>query len=750
MKRNERNHSLLKQEQYADSAKGQPVSLQQALEIGVKLHSEGRLDEAENVYKQIHAAAPQEPNAIGFLGAIAHQRGNHQAAVELLEKSLRIEKNNAAALSNLGAAKLALGDAKAAIAHLTTALRLKPDHVNARYNMGNALLAAGQPAEALRAFQFVVKKNPGFARAHLGAGKAANALRQYPAATKHYRKALKQDPDAYDAHFGLISALVKMRAPREAVRACDEALARHPLVKKLHLAKADAFEMLGDDAKAIECYQTVLGIDPDDVAALNNLGNKHKNAIYPLKAIEYYERALAIDPSRTMIYGNLAGALARVGRLKESIATVKKVIDAEPDYLPSHTNLLYSLNHSAHTSAQMLFEAASAYGEIVERSNPPVTLIRKIRSAPPLRIGFMSADLRTHPVAYFLISLLDALDRQKLTLIAYSNNKTDDAITERLKKSFSVWRSVRTIDDDALARRIIDDEIDILVDLNGHTSETRLPVFARKPAPIQVSWLGYSGTTGLKTLDYVLCDPWEIPEEEEEYFTEKPWRLANTRHCYSEPEEPVHVGPLPAKENGYVTYGVFQRHSKITPEIIECFSAIINAAPGRRLAFRGHGFDELDVQTDVLAAFERFGVEKAQIIFLKRTSRESFFQNYNKVDIALSPFPWPGITTSCEGLWMGVPSVFLKGDRFLGRIGESITRNLDMSDWMGEDIDDYVRIAVEKASDIDALAALRAGLRERFLASPLCDAQLFARNLEDAFEKMAQRYRDQELARKQG
>jgi predicted O-linked N-acetylglucosamine transferase (SPINDLY family) len=306
----------------------------------------------------------------------------------------------------------------------------------------------------------------------------------------------------------------------------------------------------------------------------------------------------------------------------------------------------------------------------------------------------------------------------------------------------SEWRSVVGMSDEAAARLIHEDGIQVLVDLSGHTAHNRLPVFAYKPAPVQVTWLGYFATTGVEAMDYILGDPYVTPEGEEHHFTERVWRLPQIYCCFSEPRYEVSVGALPALSNGYVTFGSFNNLAKVNDRVISLWSRVLQAVPGSKLLLKTKALADEGVRGRVRSRFAACGVGSDRLILEGPAPRGELLGAYNRVDIGLDPFPYPGGTTTAESLWMGVPVLTRRGDRFLSHVGETMAYNTGQGAWVAADDAQYVQKAVSFASDLRALSALRAQLRQTVLQSPLYDAKQFAKHLTQALTQMWAAYRD--------
>jgi predicted O-linked N-acetylglucosamine transferase (SPINDLY family) len=343
--------------------------------------------------------------------------------------------------------------------------------------------------------------------------------------------------------------------------------------------------------------------------------------------------------------------------------------------------------------------------------------------------------LRAHPVGYFIESMLSALvtqARDRIEVVVYANHPTPDKVSERIKPSCQSWRTVVTLSDEQLARLIHDDAIDILIDLSGHTDQNRLPVFAWKPAPVQASWLGYFATTGVAAVDYFIADPWTAPPAVDAHFTEKVLRLPETYLCFTPPEFDVPVTPLPALANDSITFGCFNNLTKVNDAVVALWARVLHAVPGSRLLLKSKQLNTPEGRQSVLDRFARHEIKAEQLVLESAVPRAALLARYGYVDIALDPFPYPGGTTSVEALWMAVPVLSLAGDRFLSHLGESILHNAGLPDWVAADADDYVAKAVEHTKDLQKLAALRGGLRQQVLASPLFDAPRFAHHFEKA------------------
>jgi protein O-GlcNAc transferase len=342
-------------------------------------------------------------------------------------------------------------------------------------------------------------------------------------------------------------------------------------------------------------------------------------------------------------------------------------------------------------------------------------------------------------VGYFAEGALTSLAQNasgRLELFAYPSHSCTDAVAERIKASCRGWCSLVGVSDEAAALRIREDSIDILIDLSGHTAHNRLPLFAWKPAPVQVSWLGYFATTGVEAIDYLVADPWTLPESQETNFTEKIWRLPETRLCFTVPNEDADITPLPALRNGYVTFASFNHMSKLNDDVAALWARVLDAVPHSRLLLKAKQLTEASVRQRAVNLFAARGIDPARLVLEGPVSRSEYFLAYQRVDIALDPFPYPGGTTTVEALWMGVPVLTLAGDRFLSRQGIGLLMNAGLPQWIADSPKDYVARAALHANDLNALADLRTRLRGQVLRSPIFDAPRFASHLEAALREM--------------
>lgn len=667
------------------------------------------------------------------LGLALQELGRLPEAVAALVRAVRFAPQDAGTHGNLGSALKALGRHAEAEASYRRALALQPDHAGLHYNLGNLLQAIGRLAEAEASFRRALEIQPGYVAAQANLGNVLQNLGRLADAETAFRRALEIDPDSAKAHNNLGNVLKDLWRFSEAEACYRRALALQP-------GNAEALCNLGNTCRearrlsdAESCYRHAIGINPELAEAHCGLGNVLLDAERFAEAENAYRRALELDPDSAKAHNNLAKTFKDTCRYTEAVACLRRALAIDPDYLDARSNLLFSMLYDSAPAQQYTREAVE-YGCA---ASAKVAARHAAWSCPEhperLRVGIVSGDLCHHPVGYFLESVLSSLDKTRVELYAYPARLKDDDLAARLRQHFVRWQQLAGLGDEAAAKLIHGDGIHILLDLSGHTAYNRLPLFAWKPAPVQATWLGYSASTGLAEMDYLIADPHVAPPEDEWQFTEKIWRMPDTYLCLTASEEAVEIGSPPALAAGIVTFGSFNNLSKVNDATVALWSKILHAVPKSRLLLKAKQLRDPAVREAVARRFAACGIGEERLLLEGMIpKRADHLASYNRMDIALDPFPYAGTTTSVEALWMGVPFLTRRGDRFVAHVGESIARNAGLPGWIAADEDEYVAKAVAFASDLDALAELRAGLRRRVLASPLFDAPRFARHLEDA------------------
>ncbi len=630
------------------------------------------------------------------------------------------------------------GETAAAIDALVEAVGRDPTSALAQHNLGTLLALAGRPAEAATALAEAARLRPDYVDAYFKLGHVLYSLRRYDEAVAALEAAARLKPEASTTRSLLGTVYQAQRRWPAAIDAYREAIRLSPRNAAAHYNLGTAYWALGRAVEAIACYQDALGIDPTFFKAQVNLAGSLSQAYRPDEAQAAAEAAIALDPRSSVAVAHLAAALQTQGKMAEAIETLRRAIALDPTDARHHSNLLFALNcHPAYDSASVFAEhrawAAQHSEPLTAACRAPHANDRS--SERRLRIGYVSAHFRLHAVSFFIEPVIAAHERQQVEIFLYGDVEAPDATTDRYRAMDVQWRDIAGQPDELVADRIREDRIDILVDLAGHIGGNRLLVFARKPAPVQVTYIGYQNTTGMSAMDYRITDAHaDPPGATDAYYTEQLVRLPGSFFCYQPPADAPPVNELPALSRGQVTFASLNHINKLTDEAYGAWARILRAVPESRLMVLAYTPGELERRIRQRMASE--GIEPGRIEVVDRRPHADYMQLFAGVDIALDTFPFNGHTTVCDALWMGVPSIMMEGDRYASRFGGSGVLALGLGELIAHDVDEYVAIAAALAGDLPRLAELRRTLRGRLAASPLADAAVFARKLEAAYRQM--------------
>ena len=500
--------------------------------------------------------------------------------------------------------------------------------------------------------------------------------------------------------------------------------------------KKDAYE------KALKKFMEVHERKPVFFENLNNMATAYYNVGKFDEAITFYREALKIKPDASFVMSALGVCLSRNGQVNEAIQYFRDALEISQEINFVHSDFLLTMVYAESVSPEELTEESKKFGENIAKTHPQkIRLAHDKTKDRKIRVGYISPDFRDHPVPYFLEPLLKNHDRKKFEVYAYSNTVMDNPIMDRMKSCVDVWRDIRRMKDEERYDLIVEDRIDILVDVSGHTANNNLRVFAYKPAPIQVSWMGYPATTGMKVMDYRITDPYaEPPGMTEHLNVEKLWRLPHIFCCYMPHEgSPDVIDHPPFEDNGYITFGCFNNFTKVRDPVLAVWKKILNAVPESRLFLEILSLDLPKVRNSVQERLIKQGLPLDRVIMEPRKS-ENQFKLYNKIDLALDPFPCNGGTTSFDTLWMGVPFVTLEGKNFVSRMGTTILTNAGLAELIAPNTEEYISIAVDLATNKERLKDIRRNLREKFKDSPAMDQKLFAHDMEEAYLGMWGKY----------
>ncbi|MFA6970870.1 MAG: tetratricopeptide repeat protein, partial [Gallionella sp.] len=605
--------------------------------------------------------------------------------------------------------------------------------------LGAAFKQLGQREDALTSMQKAAALSPSDAKAHSNLGVILQDLGRLEEAEASYRRALKIKPDYAMAYSNLGNTLNDMGRLDEAEANCRQALQINPDYAEAHSNLGNTLKALGrlDEAEASD--RRALQINPELSEAHFNLGA----ALHELGRLDEaeasYQRALQINPVFTEAHINVGNLLQTLGQLDEAMTSYQRALQIKPDYVEAHSNLLFILNYHPDLSAEDIYQEYQGFNTqfgIPLRSTWRTYTNDKTPNRR-LRIGYVSPDFRNHACKSFLEPLLAHHDKTRVEVYAYAELSKEDELTARYKSHVEHWIPTKGMSDEALAERIRRDGIDILIDLAGHTVGNRLLTFARKPAPVSLSTLGFGYTTGLSAIDYFLIDAAAVPEGSEGLFAEQLWRLATPGWLYQPTAGMGEVSNLPALQRGYITFGTLTRSIRINHRTIKVWSEILKRVEGSRLVIDSGCFKDPATQEQLAARFAKHGITRDRLEIGHHSPPWDVLRG---IDIGLDCFPHNSGTTLFETLYMGVPYITLAGRPSVGRLGSSILQGIGHPEWITNSEADYVAKAVELANDLGRLAAHRSALRGEMERSALFDEAGFVHNIENAYRQMWQRW----------
>lgn len=647
---------------------------------------------------------------------------------------------------NLGFAWSVLGAAlqhqgKDALFAVRKAAQLLPEDATAHFSLGDALHAHGDYQGAADSYQRALELNADIAEIHNNLGNTQRKLNDFGAALASYLRALQLNPNFAEGFFNLGSTLKDMGRYEEAESNLNRAIQLKSDFYAAHVELGSTLNELGRTGDAEVQYRKAIRIAPQMTEAHGNLGVTLRDMGRLHEAETSYRTALKIEPNIAGVQNNLGSLLSDLGRFDEAERCFRRAIQIDPAFAQAYSNLLFHLSHGETISAQALHLEHLGFASTFEAPYKPLWQrhdnLRDLNRC--LRVGIVSADLRDHPIAFYIEPILAQLgNRQNLSLYAFHNQAREDAVSLRLKAHFSHWRAIAGLSDEAVARLIREDQIDVLIDLSGHSASNRLLTFARKPAPVQLSWMGYGGTTGLSAMDYYLADSFLLPTGLLDHqFSEKLVQLPAAAPFLPYADAPP-VGVLPASKNHFLTFGSFNLARKLSPAVIATWSQILRGLPTSRMLIGGmNSPDEIDKMSE---SFLREGIPRNRLTFFLKCPMPDYLQLHNQVDILLDTFPYPGATTSCHAMWMGVPTITMAGETAVSRVGVALARHAGLDGFVATSRSDFVDKALYWSSHVSELAAIRSELRAKFAQSAVGRPQLIADSVEQALRTMWQRW----------
>ncbi|MDE2228618.1 MAG: tetratricopeptide repeat protein [Alphaproteobacteria bacterium] len=637
-----------------------------------------------------------------------------------------------------------LDEAEAACRAILATDAAQPD---ALFLLGVIAHRRGRNDEAVTRIEAAIARNRRNPLYRNALGVALAVLGRSERAIAAFRDALALAPQYADAYVNLGNALEKRGALAAAIDCFRRAIAIEPTLATAHFNLGNALLAQGD-AAAIDAYRRAIALKPNFADAHMNLGAVLRRQGQPQEAAACFRRAVALRPDYAEAYDNLAGVLAEIGQLDEAVAANRRALELGPASAAAHSNLLFNLNFDESLGVTEHQAERRRWAERHAAALAPATAPRSADLDPErrLRVGYVSAHFRAYAASYAFGGVLTHHDPAQVEVFCYSDTRQADELTAIFRRAAATWRETAGLSDAALAERIAQDRIDILVDLVGHMGGHRLLVFARKPAPIQITAWGEPTGTGLAMMDYLLADPVLIPPAERPLFAERIIDLPGALGYWT-PEKLPAPGPLPVRANGFVTFGSFNRRAKITPGVLRDWSAILRALPDARLVLKNKQFGDPAEQTELRTAFAAADLPAERVTFLGQTGRAEHFAAYRALDIALDPFPHGGGMTTLDALAMGVPVITRTGRTIPSRLAASCLTALDLMQFIATDAAGYVAAAVATAGDLDALERLRAALPGRLAHSAIGDARRYAAAVEDVYRTAWRRYCTEAAAR---
>ncbi len=659
----------------------------------------------EAICTSVLAEHPEHPGALTLLGALAHRAGQMAQAAGFFARAEAAAPDDPRALVNHGVAVLALGQAQAALDRLERACALAPGMADAWFNAARARQDLGDIAAAVAAYERAVALAPRDTQALNNLGKLLMTQGRAGEAVRALARAVQLRPDYTKALFNLGEALIAE----------------------------------GKAEDAVACLRRVLALEPDHEAASVRLGNELRKLGRFDEAEVVLRDAVTRHPTSLGAWGGLGVTIGGLRRLAESETALRHVLALAPASAGAHSDMLVGLNYRLDITPERLLAEHRAWNDAHgERFRRDWTAHDNVRTLDrPLRIGFVSPDFGVHPVGYLTIGLFEAIDRASFKTVLYAAKRRRDPLNDRFRAAASEWIEAAEMDDEALAARVRADRIDILIDMAGHFAANRLPVFSRKPAPVQVSWAGYPATTGLPAIDWVIGDPLQVPIEAERTMSSGSSVCPDTSVPYDPPPYAPAVTALPSAQRGFVTFAAFHNPVKINDGCAALWARVLAALPGSRIVFKYSGIDTPSTRAALTGIFANHGVDALRIDFDRPAPHAELLARYGDCDIALDATPYSGATTTLEALWMGVPVVTMPpGMTMFQRHSFAHLTVVGLFEMVARDADDFVQIAARLASDPTRMGALRRGLRTRVAASPLCDGPRFARSFGDALRTM--------------
>ncbi len=666
---------------------------------------------------------------------------------DICTKIVAVEPNHYRAHHGIGLGLHRAGRTDVAVDHIKRALAINPEYFEAYNNLGGIMRDIGNFQEALALYKHAEQLRPDSALIHYNIGNVSRDLDDSNSAITCYREAIRIDPAYLDARLALALSYQKLGQNEEAEAEYQEIMSLNPHHADALYGYATLLKDVDKPKEAYDHFRRLISIKPDMFDAYVALGNLLSDQVKFGKdwaqeeVLECYSRASELKPDNYEIHITIGNLLVARGEIDEALKQFRQALAIKPYDQIARSCILMSRQYHPSPTMEELYSEAILWPQFCAGDVSRKTDHQNRRDPErKIRIGYVSADLRMHPVGFFLLPALYHHNANRYEVHCYSNSKESDIFTERLRSYADGWRNVVELKDNELHDLIVSDGIDILVDLSGHTGGNRLFVFTSKPAPVQVSWIGYFFTTGLKEIDYILMDETAVLPGEEQYFSEQVVRLPETRFCYEPLRVAPDVSPLPAMKNGYITFGSFNNLAKVTPAVIRLWASILNSVPNSRIILKSLALGNDNVKERIGKQFSTEGISQDRLDLRGVSPHVEMLAEYGDMDIALDPFPFNGGLTSCEALWMGVPVLTMLGTRPIARQSAGFLRTIGLEGFIASNEQECCDLAARWSNHLGELAEIRGGLRNRMTSSLLCDGKRFTANLEAAYREMWKRW----------
>jgi predicted O-linked N-acetylglucosamine transferase (SPINDLY family) len=682
----------------------QQLDTVEMMEKAMRLSGEGRFADAEATCRQVLEHESDNPDALYLLGVIELRRGQHNEALKCLTRAIQVEPDAHWYYTALSQVHSALGNPAESARALENVVRLEPKNADVWNVLGGLYARLGRMKDAAEAWRRTLALAPERPDVYNNLGTVLAAMGQTIGAIDAFQNAMRLAPGVPDYPVSLARAMLHEGRTEEAIQRLRRLAEQYPEYARVRTALASVLEHTGDfDGAAAEC-----------------------------------EQALRLDPNSAEAHAQLAQLCVRFGRLSDVVHHFEEAVRIDPTSWRSGSSVLMALQYDPKKSVQDIFEAHRAWGQrfadpATRRANPSHENDRDPQRK--LRVGYLSPDFRNHPISIFAKPIFASHDVKHFEPVIFSDVLRHDDHTLMFRELVPDWHDIQDLSDDEVATLVRDQRIDVLIDLVGHTADNRAMVFARKPAPVQVSYLGYCNTTGMSAMDYVVGDDVTDPPERTQPYVEKLIRLPGSFSCFAPRADAPEPNRPPILDRGYATFGAFHKQLKLNDATLDLWARVLNEAPGSRLLMWRNTLTGLTRQR-VIDEFARRGIDTERLdLRSERPATKTHLTIFHDVDVSLDSVPWSGHTTACESIWMGVPFVTIRGAAHAGRMAASALIHAGAGDMVADDADGFVKVATHLARDVARISEMRKTLRQRVAQSRLCDATKFTREWEAALRQ---------------